>query len=77
MAHRSANATLERFLEMMDTLNLSLSDAGIKIQSWNINDMGQKWMLLGALIFGSGVLSGMEGGRVVLILFGLLGLCKY
>lgn len=73
MANLSANATFERLVGMFGTVSQSLDDIDVKIQSWNRNGMGQTWMPLGALILGSGILLGREGGGIVLILAGAIG----
>lgn len=72
MANLSANTTFEKLFGMVGTLGQSLDDINVKVQSWNRNGMGQTWMPLGALILGSGILLGREGGRIVLVLAGAI-----
>lgn len=77
MADFSANTTFERLFEMVDILSQSLNDVDVKVRSWNQNGMGQTWMPLGALILGSGILLGREGGKIILIPVGVFGLYRF
>lgn len=70
MAQFNANTTFESLLGLVSTLSQSLDDVDAKVRSWNGNGMGQTWMPLGALILGSGILLGREGGGILSILAG-------